>query len=155
VRIAGDHRFAAAPAAVWRALLDPTVLQRVLPGCRKLELDHEGTYRGHLTLGVGPVQGDFDGRVRLEDLRPPSGYRLELSGRGPTGRVRGDGTVTLSTCGEGTLLRYDIEVRVGGRLAAIGQRLLESAGKTLAEQTLRRLQHTVESLGQDAAASST
>lgn len=143
MRLAGEHRFGVPPVVVWAALLDPGVLAGVLPGCRSLEQVEDHTYTGRLALGIGPIEGHFDGRVHLSDLRPPLGFRLHLSGRGPAGRVDGDATVELEADGEGTLLRYRLDASVGGRMAAVGQRLVESAARSLVRGTLERLETTM------------
>ncbi len=139
MKIAGDHRLELARDLVWQAVLDPAVLQRTLPGCENLETIGENEYRGVLRIKVGPVQGVFEGTVKLLDLDPPNGYRLSLQGKGAPGFVTCEGTVALRPDGAATVLRYDIDAQVGGRIAAVGQRLLDSSAKVIARQALEGL----------------
>lgn len=143
MKLSGEHRFEAPRERVWQALLDPEVLAGTLPGFQRLERVGDGQYAGSLALGVGPVQGRFDGRVELSELRPPESYRLSLSGRGAPGYVEGGGLVELSVDGDATLMRYDLEIAVGGRIAGVGQRLLEMTGRSLARQALDRLSRAI------------
>jgi carbon monoxide dehydrogenase subunit G len=86
-------------------------------------------------LGIGPVHATFTGKVTLSDLDPPNGYRLSGEGTGGiAGHARGGATVQLSDDGEGTLMRYEAQAEVGGRLAQLGGRLIDSAAKKLADQ---------------------
>lgn len=147
MRIQGEHRFEADRERVWEALMDPDVLASTLPGFQKLEQVGENEYEGVLALGVGPVQGRFEGRVALRDLDPPTSYRLELTGRGGPGYVEGSGTVRLTAAdpGGGTTMVYDLDLNIGGKLAAVGQRMLEMTVRTLSRHALQRLTRAVES----------
>ena len=150
MKLTGEHRFAAPRDRVWQALLDPEVLAGTLPGFQRLERVGDHEYAGTLALGVGPVQGRFDGRVQLTDLQAPEAYRLQMSGRGTPGYVDGTGSVRLTEDGDGTVMSYEIEVNVGGRIAGVGQRLLEMTGKSLSRQALDRLAHRIETDEQQA-----
>ena len=143
MRVAGEYTIAAPRNEVWAALLDPEVLAGTLPGFQRLERVDDHTFTGTLTLGVGPVQGRFDGRLELSELVPPESYRLKMQGRGTPGFVEGDGTVWLEDAETGTLLNYELEVQVGGRIAGVGQRLLEMVSRTLTKQALERLEKAV------------
>ncbi len=139
MKLAGEHRFDAPRERVWRALLDPAILARTLPGCERLEQVAESEFRGVLNVQVGPVKGQFQGTLALSDLRAPESYRMKLDGSGPAGFLRGEGTVALAEDGGGTLLRYDLDAQVGGRMAGVGQRLLDSSAKSIARQGLEGL----------------
>lgn len=143
MRVAGEYTIAAPRNQVWAALLDPEVLAGTLPGFQRLERVDDHTFTGALTLGVGPVQGRFDGRLELSELVPPESYRLKMQGRGTPGFVEGDGKVWLEDAETGTLLNYELEVQVGGRIAGVGQRLLEMVSRTLAKQALERLEKAI------------
>ena len=95
MQVAGEYTIAAPPEQVWEALLDPEVLAGTLPGFQSLEEVEPNVFAGTLALGVGPVQGRFEGRVELSDLQPPSSYRLRMDGRGTPGFVDGEGQVQL------------------------------------------------------------
>lgn len=139
MKLTGEYTFDAPRDAVWEALLDPQVLSRTLPGCEDLEQTSEHTFEGTLSMKVGPVQGVFQGKVELSDLDPPRGYTLALSGKGAPGFVNGKGRLELDE-GEGsTVLRYEVDAQVGGRIAGVGQRLLESSAKTITRQALEGL----------------
>jgi carbon monoxide dehydrogenase subunit G len=140
MRLQGDYAFAAPRALVWRALLDPDVLARTLPGCEKLERTAENEFRGVLNIAVGPVKGQFEGTLQLTDLRPLEGYHMKLNGKGPNGFMTGEGDLRLSDAADGsTTLGYDIDSQVGGRVAGVGQRLLESSAKSITRQGLEGL----------------
>lgn len=143
MRVAGEYTIAAPRNQVWAALLDPEVLAGTLPGFQRLERVDDHTFTGALTLGVGPVQGRFDGRLELSELVPPESYRLKMQGRGTPGFVEGNGKVWLEDAETGTLLNYELEVQVGGRIAGVGQRLLEMVSRTLAKQALERLEKAI------------
>jgi uncharacterized protein len=146
MKIQGDYHFDAPRAVVWRALLDPDILARTLPGCEKLERTGETSFAGALTVQVGPVKGQFKGTLDLSDLVELEGYRMKLAGNGQAGFLTGDGTLALSDDGAGTLLRYDIDSQVGGKVAAVGQRLLESSAKVITKQGLEGLARELAAL---------
>jgi len=143
MRVAGEYTIAAPRKEVWAALLDPEVLAGTLPGFQRLERVDDHTFEGALALGVGPVQGRFDGRLELSDLVPPESYLLKMQGRGMPGFVDGAGKVCLEEAETGTLLSYDVEVQVGGKIAGVGQRLLDMVSRTLTKQALERLEKTI------------
>lgn len=126
---------------VWEAILDPEVLSRTLPGCEDMAPVGDNRFRGKLKMKVGPVQGVFEGGVELLDLDPPNGYGLKMDGKGAPGFVNGNGSIRLEDSGDGgTLLHYEIDAQVGGRIAAVGQRLLDSSAKVLTRQGLQGLE---------------
>jgi carbon monoxide dehydrogenase subunit G len=130
-----ERRLAASRQAVWAALNDADVLKQCIPGCESLEKLSDTEMTAKVTLGIGPVHATFTGKVTLSDLDPPNGYRLSGEGTGGiAGHARGGATVQLSDDGEGTLMRYEAQAEVGGRLAQLGGRLIDSAAKKLADQ---------------------
>jgi carbon monoxide dehydrogenase subunit G len=139
MEIQGTHQFSAPLDQVWSALLDPAVLSRALPGAEQLVRAGENDYRAAMQVKVGPVQGRFEGKVELSDITPRTGYRLRVSGQGTPGFVNGEGTLRLEANGEGTLLHYAGDVQIGGRIAGVGQRLLDSAARSLIRQGLQAL----------------
>jgi len=140
VKLEGEHRFAVEREALWEALLDPTLLARVLPGCEPLVADGENRWKAAMALAVGPVKGKFAGALELSDLDPPRGYAMKVDGSGPAGFLRGAGTIALEEAEGGTLLRYALDAQVGGRIASVGQRLVESSARALAKQGLEGLE---------------
>lgn len=139
MRIQGEHTFDAPRELVWRALLDPEVLARTLPGCERLEKTGENEYRGVLNVQVGPVKGQFQGTLLLSDLVLLESYHMRLDGSGSSGFMNGEGELRLADAPGGTLLRYDLDTNVGGRIAGVGQRLLESSAKSITRQGLEGL----------------
>jgi carbon monoxide dehydrogenase subunit G len=130
-----ERRLAASRQAVWAALNDADVLKQCIPGCESLEKLSDTEMTAKVTLGIGPVHATFTGKVTLSDLDPPNGYRLSGEGTGGiAGHARGGATVHLSDDGEGTLMKYEAQAEVGGRLAQLGGRLIDSAAKKLADQ---------------------
>jgi carbon monoxide dehydrogenase subunit G len=153
MKIAGDYLFAASRALVWEALLDPKVLAAVLPGAERLDLTGENEYEGQLRIKVGPVQGDFLGKVRLDDIQPPSSYRMNVDGRGSQGFVKALATIALADEGVGTRLTYDADAQVGGRIASVGQRLVESSARAIVKQSLEGLDRAIQARAAAAAPS--
>jgi len=139
MKLAGEYVFDAPQDVVWEALQDPEVLAAVMPGCEKLDLIGEDEYEGILKIKVGPVQGKFKGVVKLEDIVEPDSYSMKIDGKGAPGFVRGDGGVKLTGQGETTLMEYSGEAQVGGRIASVGQRLLDSSAKAIVKQSLEAL----------------
>jgi carbon monoxide dehydrogenase subunit G len=145
MRLEGTHLFGAPRAAVWEALMDPAVLAGALPGGEQLELVAENQYRAVMNVKVGPVQGRFEGKILLEDIAAPERYTMKVDGQGAAGFVAGEGQLELLDAdGGGTLLRYGGDVTVGGRIAGVGQRLIESTAKSVTRQGLAALDQMIQ-----------
>ncbi|MEM6732685.1 MAG: carbon monoxide dehydrogenase subunit G, partial [Myxococcota bacterium] len=143
VKLAGDYTFDAPRKIVWEALLDPVVLAATLPGCDKLDLI-DGVYQGALNVKVGPVQGKFQGKVKLENLRELEGYTMVVDGKGAPGFMKANADIVLTDSESGvTTMTYDSEAKVGGRIASVGQRLLEASAKAIIKQSLDGLNETM------------
>lgn len=148
MKIEGQHLFAASPELVWSAVTDPSVLAKVLPGCEDFHAiagsdpQHQ-EFEGKLKIKVGPVQGEFQGNVLLSDLQPPHSYHLKIKGKGAPGFVEGDGALELVAQDGGTLLKYTVDAKIGGRIATVGQRLLDSSSKVITRQALEGLEQQV------------
>ena len=139
MKLAGSYTFDAPRDVVWQAFLDPEVLAKALPGTEKLEKVGENDYKGAMKVKIGPVQGTFQGTVALSDLHPPESYNMLVNGRGPAGFMKGEGNIKLEDQGQTTLLHYEGDAQVGGRLASVGQRLIDSTSKVLTRQALENL----------------
>ncbi len=132
----GSYSFDAPRDEVWRAVLDPKVLSKSLPGIQELESTGENEYRAKMKIRMGPVQGQFNGTVQLLDLNPPVGYHIKIDASGAQGFVKGEGDLKLAELNGGTELHYSGEAQVGGRIASVGQRLMESSAQALIRQGL-------------------
>jgi len=130
---------AAAPELVWRALLDPAVLARTIPGCHSIDQVGANSYRADVSLGVGIIKGRFAVRVALSDLDPPRAATLSGGLEGPLGISVGSARVQLIPEGAGTRIEYAYSVEISGKAAAVGGRMLEGATKVLIAQFLQRL----------------
>lgn len=143
MKLAGEYTFEAPREVVWEALLDPVVLAATLPGCDELVLV-DGVYEGQMNIKVGPVQGKFQGKVKLENLKEPEGYTMDVDGKGTPGFVKARADITLDDAEGGTKMSYDSEAKVGGRIASVGQRLLEASAKAIIKQSLDGLNATMK-----------
>jgi carbon monoxide dehydrogenase subunit G len=152
MKVDGDYLFDVPRDQVWQGLLDPAVLAATMPGCEKLELVGEDRYEGTLNIKVGPVQGKFQGKIELEDIRDSEGYTMKVDGRGAPGFVKAEATVGLSSEGSQTRLSYNGDAQVGGRIASVGQRLLDSSAKAIIKQSLDGLNETLKARSAAAAA---
>jgi carbon monoxide dehydrogenase subunit G len=142
--LSGTYTFNAPRDVVWQALLDPEVLAKVMPGCEKLEQVGENEYQGAIKIRVGPVQGEFQGNVRLSDINAPDSYHMTVDGKGAPGFMKGEGQVRLESQGDSTLMHYSGKAQVGGRIASVGQRLLDSSAKALTRQSLDGLDKQIQ-----------
>jgi carbon monoxide dehydrogenase subunit G len=136
VKIEGTYTFDAPQDEVWQAVLDPDVLSRSLPGIQELDSTGENEYRARMKVRIGPVQGQFSGTVQLVDLNPPQGYHIVVDASGAQGFVKGEGDLELATVNGSTELHYSGDAQVGGRIASVGQRLMDSSAQALIRQGL-------------------
>jgi len=134
MKVEGTHELHASRDRVFTALIDPAVLQRCIPGCERLEKTGENAYSTTLRAGVGSIKGVFTGNVRLEDVQPPSHFRLIVDGKGQPGFLKGAGDINLDERDGVTVITYNGEVQVGGTIASVGQRMLQGAVKMMASQ---------------------
>jgi carbon monoxide dehydrogenase subunit G len=132
MNIEGTHKIDAPQDRVFAALIDPAILQKCIPGCEQMEKTGENQYHAKLTVGVGPVKGVFNAKVSLEDISAPAHFKLVVEGKGQPGFVKGTGSLDLTADGESTSIHYTGEVRVGGLLASVGQRLIQASSNMLA-----------------------
>jgi 2-furoyl-CoA dehydrogenase large subunit len=116
---------------VWETLLDPEALRAVIPGCESLDATGLNAYRIVARIGVGPVRGTFTVTAQYTNLVAPQSMAFALEASGPLGFSSGGGTVRLEPEGEGTRVHYDYSVRLSGKIAAIGSRMLEGASRVL------------------------
>jgi uncharacterized protein len=134
MKIEGTHELHASRERVYQALIDPAVLQRCIPGCEKLEKTGDNSYSATLRTGVGSIKGVFTGNVKLENMRPPSHYRIVVDGKGQPGFLKGSGDLDLEEQGAATVINYSGEMQIGGTIAGVGQRMIQGAAKMMASQ---------------------
>ncbi|MEP0945043.1 MAG: carbon monoxide dehydrogenase subunit G [Rhizobiaceae bacterium] len=134
MEMTGSHIIPASREKVWDALNDADVLRACIPGCKELEKKSDTELAATVVAKVGPVKATFKGEVTLENLDPPNSYSIVGEGKGGiAGFAKGGANVRLSDAeGGGTQLDYDVDAKVGGKLAALGSRLIDSTAKKLA-----------------------
>jgi len=134
--IEGEERIAAPLQKVWEALNDPEVLRETIPGCQSLEKRSDTEMAATVVVKIGPIKATFNGEVALKNLNPPHSYTIQGEGKGGiAGFAKGGADVTLTEDGpEATVLRYAAKAEVGGKIAQLGSRLIESTSKKLAGQ---------------------
>jgi carbon monoxide dehydrogenase subunit G len=133
MHMAGEQRIAASRARVWEALNDPEVLKQCIPGCQSLDREGEDRLNAVAEVKIGPIGARFKGTVTLSDLDPPNGYTISGQGNGGVaGNAKGGAKVRLSDDGAGTLISYDVEAEVGGRMAQLGGPLIDATAKQMA-----------------------
>ena len=144
MEVKGSYTFDAPQDEVWAAVQDPEVLSKTLPGVQELKLTGDNEYWARMKIRIGPVQGVFSGTVKLSDLEPPSGLHLSVDGKGAPGFVNGEGDLRFIADGQATIMEYSGDAQVGGRLASVGQRLIESSTLALIDQSLESLDKLIE-----------
>jgi carbon monoxide dehydrogenase subunit G len=142
MNLEGTFVFGGPRPKVWELLQDPVVLAKALPGTERLALASEDRFEGVMKVSVGPVTAaKFDVTVTLRDKVPPERFAMQIDGKGALGYTRGSATVELhEEAGDRTLMRYQSEIQVGGRIAAVGQRLLDSVSRMMMRQALEALE---------------
>jgi uncharacterized protein len=129
----GEHRIGAPRATVWAALNDADVLRACIPGCESLEKTSPTEFHAKVVQKIGPVKARFEGGVELTDIVAPVSYTIQGEGKGGVaGFAKGGAQVHLAEDGEATVLTYQVHAMVGGKLARLGSRLIDSTAKKLA-----------------------
>jgi len=145
MKLEGEHVFKGPREAVWEMFYDPEVLASALPGTQKLEMVAENEYEGAMNVRIGPVSGSFTGKLVISDVVEPESCTLMVDGRGTPGFAKGVGRVQFIDQGDGTtLLKYEGEMNIGGSLASVGQRMIDSVAKTMIRQAFEVLDKALE-----------
>ncbi len=135
----GSRQLAITQQQAWDALNDPAVLKTCIPGCDKVEPSGENQYAIGMALKIGPVSAKFTGKITLSEINPPASYKLSFEGQGgPAGFGKGSAAVTLIPNADGCELSYRVNATVGGKVAQLGQRLIDGAAKSMAEDFFKR-----------------
>ena len=135
MEMSGEYRIPASRETVWRALNDPEVLRVCIPGCQELEQTSPTGFAATVKAKVGPVSAVFKGEVELENIDPPAGYRIQGEGKGGVaGFAKGGANIRLVEDDGETVLSYDADAKVGGKLAQIGSRLIAGTARKMADR---------------------
>jgi uncharacterized protein len=145
MQLSDQRQIKAAPAVVWAAILDPEVLKACVPGCESMTGSPADGFEAVVVQKVGPVKARFTGLVQLSDI--VEGQSLTITGEGkggPAGFAKGGAKVSFTPERDGTLLAYEVEASVGGKLAQLGSRLIDGFAKKMADDFFERFQQTIE-----------
>jgi carbon monoxide dehydrogenase subunit G len=134
MKIEGSHTIKAPRDLLYQLMTDPEILRRCVPGCQSLEDAGDGAYKITLKAGVGSIKGVFTGSIKLEEMREPEHYKMIVDAKGQAGFLKGEGSIDLIEQGEETLVNYTGETGVGGTIAGVGQRMVQSTAKMMAGQ---------------------
>ena len=145
MKLDGEYTFNGPREAVWELLQDPDVLKAAMPGAKELEKTGEDEYKANLQVRVGPVNGVFATKISLTDKTPPERYTMLVDSKGSTGHAKGSALVTLTEQEDATtLMKYEAKLHVGGRIASVGQRMLDTVSKSLTRQSLEAMNNALE-----------
>ena len=148
----GKYAIPASPEAVWAALHDPKVLAATIPGCEAVDKVSDTDFKVRAAIKVGPVRARFEGKMQLQEIPPPGGVvrALILKGEGQGGAAgfaRGESQVRLCADGQGTMLEYEARATISGRFAQVGQGLIDSAAKSLADEFFEKFSALMQAPG--------
>ncbi len=140
MKIEGTQKIAAPRERIFAALVDPAILQKCIPGCEQMEKTGDNQYKAKLTAGVGPVKGIFTATISLQEIVAPEHYKLVVEGKGQPGFVKGTGELNLKDANGATEIIYTGDVNVGGLIASVGQRMIQSTANMLAARFFKSLE---------------
>ncbi len=154
MKLEGSRLLHARRERVWAMLNDPEVLRRCIAGCEQLTQTSPNQLAAVVALKIGPIAARFKGEVTLSEIVPPERYRISGKGTGgPVGEASGGANVQLTQQDDGTLLAYVVDANVSGKIAQLGQRLIDATARQLADRFFDRLAEEVGTSEQPAAAS--
>lgn len=141
----GSRELGVSQQIAWDALNNPEVLKACIPGCTKVEATGDNAFDMAMALKIGPVSAKFTGLIQLTAIDAPNSYKLQFEGQGgPAGFGKGSSHVTLSPSGAGTLLSYTVNASVGGKVAQLGQRLIDGVAGKMADDFFKRFENYLE-----------
>ena len=133
MKLTGSYKIPTDKQTVWEALNNPDILQKCIPGCEEFKKNSDTSFTATATNKIGPFNASFSGEVELQDLNPPNSYTLVGQGNSPVGFASGEAKVALTEEGGQTILTYDVEANVGGKIAQVGSRLIDMTAKKMAD----------------------
>jgi carbon monoxide dehydrogenase subunit G len=141
----GSRQLAINQQQTWDALNDPQVLKLCIPGCDKIEASGENQYSMAVSLKIGPLAAKFAGKIALSDINAPHSYTIAFEGQGgPAGFGKGNAKVQLHPNADGVALEYTVQASVGGKIAQVGQRLIDGVAKSMAEDFFKRFDQEMQ-----------
>jgi uncharacterized protein len=144
MQMQGTRELSATAQEAWAALNDPEILRQCIPGCQKFELESPNVYALVAAIKIGPVSAKFTGKIELSDIDPPHGYTLAFEAQGGVaGHGKGTSHVKLVETDKGVDLTYTVESQIGGKLAQLGQRLIDGAAKSMADDFFKRFEQAL------------
>lgn len=146
MNLQGSYQLAVPQAEVWRALNDPAILQACVPGCESLQATSENRFAVTVAVKVGPVAARFNGTIELGNVDPPNRYSMKFEARaGIAGFGKGTADVSLATVADGRCeLTYSVDADVGGRIAQVGQRLVDGVARSMAKEFFTRFEQLLQ-----------
>ena len=148
MKVSGDYTLNVPRERAYALLQDPAVLTKCMPGCEGLDRVAENEYAMRMKMVLASISGNFSGKVRIGDANPPDSFRLIVEGSGKIGFMKGDGLLKLSPADAGTNVQFDGDVQVGGTIASVGQRLLDTTARMLIKKFFNRLATEVAQSGE-------
>jgi len=144
LELTGERSIPASRERVWEALNDPEILRQCITGCEAIDKISDEEMNAQVTAKFGPVKAKFKAKILIENADPPNGYRLTGEGQGGVaGFAKGGADVALESEGEGTLLKYQADMQVGGKLAQIGSRLVSGTTNKIVEDFFEKFSKIV------------
>ena len=139
MKVSGAYTLPVPQERAYALLQDPAVLARCMPGCEALDLIGENEYSMRMKMVLASISGLFSGKVRIADPAPPESYRLVVEGTGKIGFMKGEGVLRLAPADASTNVQFDGDVQVGGTIASVGQRLLDTTSRMLIKRFFDKL----------------
>lgn len=140
----GSYTFKAPRDQVWATLQNPETIAQCMPGCEKFDQIGDDRYEATMRLGIGPIRGTYTGRIFLHERQQPERYRMDVEGGGGPGHMKGGGLLELRQDGDTTVVSYDGDAQVTGKIASVGQRLLGVSAKQLINQFFKCMEKRLE-----------
>ena len=139
MKISGTAHLPFPPERTYELMQDPAVLARAIPGCEALERTGDNEYRMKMKMMLASFSGAFDGKVRIADATPPTSFRMIVEGSGKIGFMKGEGVLTLAAKDSGTEIGYDGDAQIGGTMAAVGQRLIDTTARMMIKRFFEKV----------------